>query len=146
MIFTARATVVTVRGEENQAPFEVRERVVMTNAPGRSSLSVLVAELRGGLRLQRKAPGTGEESPLAEDPRSPPLSAGYPRFSNHRGDLWLRTWRQRPEGPVQALWPRHDAARMSDPGPPLEFEGGWHWTETISIKMIKAIKNGVIWR
>ncbi len=41
---------------------------------------------------------------------------------------------------MQALWPRHDAARMSDPGPPLEFEGGWHWTETISIKMIKAIK------
>ncbi len=71
-------------------------------------------ELRSGLRLKRKAPGTGGESPLAEDPRSPPLSAGYPRFSSHRGDLRFRIWWQRPEGPVQALWPRHCAARMSD--------------------------------
>ena len=74
-------------------------------------------ELRSGLRLKRRAPNTGGESPLAEDPRSPPLSAGYPRFSSHRGDLRFRIWRQRPEGPVQALWPRHCAARMSDPGP-----------------------------
>ncbi len=75
-------------------------------------------ELRSGLRLKRKALGTGGESPLAENPRSPPLSAEYPRFSSHRGDLRLRTWRQRRESPVQALWPRHCAARMSDPGPP----------------------------
>jgi hypothetical protein len=81
-------------------------------------------ELRSGLRLKRKAPGTGEESPLAEDPRSPPLSAGYPRFSSHRGNLRFRTWRQRPEGPVQALWPRHCAARMSDPGPPPQLIAG----------------------
>jgi len=74
-------------------------------------------ELRSGLRLKREALGTGGESPLAENPRSPPLSVEYPRFSSHRGDLRLRTWRQRREGPVQALWPRHCAARMTDPSP-----------------------------
>ncbi len=82
-------------------------------------------ELRSGLRLKRKAPDTGGEFPLAEDPRSPPLSAGYPRFSSHRSDLQFRIWRQRPEGPVQALWPRHCAARMSDPGPPAPVN---RWT------------------
>ena len=85
-------------------------------SPGPSQRGALAAVL--SRPTQRKAPGTGGESPLAEDPRSPPLSAGYPRFSSHRGDLRLRTCRQRPEGPVQALWPRHCAARMSDPGPP----------------------------
>ena len=81
-------------------------------------IATFLLELRSGLRLKRKALGTGGESPLAENPRSPPLSAEYPRFSSHRGDLRLRPCRQRSEGPVQALWPRHCAARMSDPGPP----------------------------
>ncbi len=130
-----------------------REKTEGDHLPYRGILIRLIIlafllELRSDPRLERKAPGTGGESPLVEDPRSPPLSAGYPRFSSHRGDLRLRTWQQRPEGPVQALWPRHYAARMSDPGPrgPLEFESGWHWTEAISFKMIKVIKNGVIWR